>query len=466
MFSRIFLLITIFCSTLIAEEDFSLVCKDSRNWEQLGSLEEKTSLSDLELFGVGTCTYQDSGLEHCPDSQWALWEEACLPEENRTGKSANLFSLYSTEAGRDAIIQRLKKLNVNSYRFSVEWSQIEPQEGVFCEEPLKVYVELCKALRRANIIPMVTLHHFSEPLWFHQKGSFEEEDNIAYFVRFAEYVYPSLTKDFNGEPLVPLFCTINEPSIEAFSRYVRGAFSPGVMMSWESAGKFLKGALTAHNLVYDSLKQKPNGSKIRIGFTHQRLKFEATSFLISPVTEYITYLVNDVTLNCFKTGRFTYKIPLSCSIDEPLQLKGDFIGLQYYVRPLIGFTGPTSYYEDMTLMPFHEDPEGIYEAIQEVSEATKLPIIITENGISTKDPEQRRRYLERSLYTVSKAREDFGKDILIGYYGWCFCRNGEWDMGMNPQDFGFYELLDDGMIAENPREGTEPFIQAAGSALH
>lgn len=463
MFQLAIFLITFLSGSLRADVDFSRICRDSRNWSELGTLEEKIALSDLDLFGVATCTYQDSGLKNCPDSQWAMWETVCLPKENRSEQSANLFTLYTTQAGRNQVIQRLNKLGVNSYRFSIEWSQIEPEEGVFLEERLQVYVELCKALRQAKITPMVTLHHFSEPLWFHNKGSFEIESNIPYFVRFSEYVYQALTQEYENGLLVDLFCTINEPSVDAFSRFIRGAYSPGLIMNWERAGLFLKGALKGHNAVYCALKQQKNSSKTQIGFSHQRLAFEATNLLISPVVEYLTYLINDVILNCFRTDTFKFYIPLFCSFSEPLTLHSDFIGLQYYVRPVIGFTGSTSYYEPMTLMPFREDPEGIYEAILEVSKASKLPIIITENGISTKNPEQRRRYLERALYAISKAREDLGKESVLGYYGWCFCRNGEWELGMAPQDFGFYELSNDGILSEDPREGIEPFINVARS---
>ncbi len=108
----------------------------------------------------------------------------------------------------------MRELGVNSYRFSVDWSQIEPEEGKWNEENLEVYVDLCQHLRDRGMVPMVTLHHFSEPSWFHEKGSFEKEQNIKDFLKFSDRVFSKLTESYNGDPLVEYFCTINEPAIE------------------------------------------------------------------------------------------------------------------------------------------------------------------------------------------------------------------------------------------------------------
>ncbi|MBM3201635.1 MAG: glycoside hydrolase family 1 protein [Chlamydiae bacterium] len=451
-----------FCRFLTdPNEDFSSVCVDSRQWQKIENLE--TSLGenvDGFLWGVATCTYQDSGMIHCPDSQWKHWEELKIQEDNRTGQSANLFSFYKFDP--DSVIDRLKKLNVNSYRFSVEWSQIEKQRGVYDANVLQVYVDFCKALRDANIRPLVTLHHFSEPKeWFHDTGSFESEENIASFVDFSAYVYEKLTQEYKGKPLVDLFCTINEPAIEAFSRYIRGAFSPGYTFDFRGASRFLLKALEAHKRVYRCLKNIPTIDEVKIGITHQRLEFQSKNFLLNPITKYLTHFVNEVTLEYFKSGIFSVKVPFFCHIHEKNDLPNtDFIGLQYYVRPLIGLEGSTSYNEKMTLMPFREDPEGLYEAITEMYEYCQVPIIITENGISTKDDEQRHRYIERALYAASRAAKKIGEENLLGYYIWSFCDNGEWDMGMNPQRFGLYSL-ENGVLSEEPKKGAYPFIQSA-----
>lgn len=440
------------------KKDFTAICDDSRNWEKLDSVD--VSFDSKFLFGVATCTFQDSGAVNCPDSQWANWEEKNVAANNRSGKSADLFQLYQTKQGRAQIIERLKKLGVNSYRFSLEWSHIEPRQGEFNEVHLQAYVELCKALRKNGIAPMVTLHHFSEPQWFHDLGSFEKEENIDHFVTFCKKVYPALAQNYWLKPLVEHICTINEPGVEAFSRYVRGAFSPGYYFRFNRAGKFLKGMLKAHCIAYDTLKEL--NPKVQIGIVHQRLKMKTSNPLIQPTCRYINRLVNETTLDFFKTKVFRYQIPFSSHIvEEGLNPKTDFVGMQYYTRPVIGLAGSTSYHEPMTKMPFREDPAGIYEAILETYDAFHCPILITENGISTDDPAQRRRYFSRALYAAGEAAKKIGLSNLRGYYAWSFCDNSEWDMGRHPQAFGAYFLDDEGKLAPEPKEGMEPFIKTA-----
>lgn len=425
----------------VSNEDFSHVLQDARAWEKLGNIESEITLGRENpdfLFGVATCTYQDSGSVHCPSSQWAFWEKS-LPEHNHSGKSADLFEYYKTERGCEKITNALRELGVNSYRFSIEWSQIEPQEGVWDEAVLQVYLNFCLHLRNQQITPMITLHHFSEPLWFHKKGSFEKEENHEAFVRFSEKIFLLFTKSYQGRPLVEYFCTINEPAIDSFSRFVRGSFSPGIILNFSRAARFLKGALRAHVLTYERLKKQAPES-VKIGLVHQYLRFIPSNLWIFPITYYLTRLVNEVALDFFRTGTFVFKMPFVHVRGSMPSPKTDFCGLQYYTRPYIGIFGSTSPSSPMTQMPFREDPEGIYEASVQVYQSFKVPIIVTENGISTHNEEQRSRYLIRSLYALNKSTAEIGIENLLGYYLWSFSDNFEWDMGLTPQAFGAFTI--------------------------
>lgn len=448
------------------QKDFSAVCRDSRLWSKLGDLQAKVRLGQDNpnfLFGVATSTFQDSGAIHCPQSQWETWEKKYLPAENCSQDSANLFVLYQTPAGRKEITDRLHKLGVTSYRFSVEWSQIQPERDIFEDSVLTIYVDLCKHLRDQGIQPMVTLHHFSEPKWFHEAGSFEKEENIAPFVEFSKRTFTALTRAYYGKPLVEFFCTINEPAVEAIMRYVKGDFSPGTLLRYDRAGMFLKTVLKAHIKAYTVLKEI--APLVQIGIVHQAFNCVPKNPLLFPATRYINRLMNEAPLRFFKEGKFELKIPLLCNIvEEGLQPKTDFVGLQYYSRPLIGLLGSTSRHEPMTTMPWREDPEGLYEAILESHAAFKAPVIITENGISTTNDEQRSRYMLRALYATQKAQEVIGKANLKGYYVWSFCDNSEWIFGLDPQKFGVYaveKVNGKRVLATEPKLGMESFIKVA-----
>jgi len=453
------------------EKDFSCVLKDSRNWEKLGELSDKITLGQDNpnfQWGVATCTLQDSPVE-CENSQWRDWDAQngnCIEQNRARFENSSLIRLYKTPEGRAQLVDRLQKLGLNSYRFSLAWSEIEPEEGVYNEEMIQMWVDLCAHLRDNGIAPMVSLHHFSEPKWFHAKGSFEKEENIEHFKRFTQRVGPSLTQDYNGKPLVEHICSINEADTEGFSRYVRAAFSPGSWFDFAKGGQFMKTMMKAHNVAYKVLKE--TNPEVQVGFVHQIIDFQAANVLLKPVTRILNRFINEMVMNYFKTGNFELKIPFFCNIQEKGEKpKTDFIGLQYYVRPLAAFTGSTSYHEPMTNMPFREDPEGLYKAIIDAHEAFEAPVIVTENGISTKDPVQRNRYNQRALYAVQRAQEKIGKESLLGYYSWCFTDNFEWDIGLE-QHFGAYPVDEAGNLSSEPKPGMETFrnVTAAWHRVH
>jgi beta-glucosidase len=461
-----------FSSKIDPKEHFQAVVDDATLWSQIGTdaiIEEELTnnpnkMIEPEIEGVGTSTFQDSPL-FCPDSQWGPkgWQQQ-IPEADRPGFNSKLFELYQTSGGRREVISQLKKLNITTYRFSIEWSHLEPSQGTWNQENMNTYIQMCKDLRDAGIDPTITLLHFSEPIWFHEMGSFEKEENIQHFESFASSVFDQLTQDYNGKPLVERFFTINEPAIDAFSRYLLGTFGPGIKMNFTKAGTFLKNALKAHCAVYEILKKK-DFPTVKVGIIHQYLRMRPTNFLLIPACRYFTRFLNDVPMNFFRSGgKFDLKVPFLCNIEEQCTKEGsppttDIVGTQCYARPWIGVTGPTSCGEPMTMMPFQEDPAVVYEAIKETHEAFKAPVLVTEIGISTNDNEQRKRFMLRSRYAIRQAVKDVGPNNVLGMIWWCLGDNMELERGMN-QCFGQFALTDRGLEAE-PKQGTLASIRVA-----
>lgn len=147
------------------------------------------------------------------NNNWFLFESAknsktgaCMIDRcQKAGIADNHWNLY-----REDINLMKEDLFLSSYRFSIEWSKIEPEEGFINQTAVQHYHDVIDALLAKGVEPLVTLHHFTEPIWIYNMGSFENETNIKYFVKFAEFAY----KEFGSK--VKKWCTINEPNVYTF----------------------------------------------------------------------------------------------------------------------------------------------------------------------------------------------------------------------------------------------------------
>lgn len=396
------------------------------------------------LFGFANAEQQNSSEDDLPNSDWTRWQKTTWPngkphieDAQRQGKSCDFWNLYKED------IRLMKQdFNVNTFRFSVSWDRIEPKEGEFSEEALNHYSDLVDSLLAAGIIPMITLHHFASPIWFADKDGFEKEENIHYFVRFAKKVFERL-----GDK-VPLWCTINEPTIYMFQGYLplNCKFPPGKggLTSWPLAVKVLRNLMQAHTETYHALKAMPGGDKAQVGLVHQHLKIESYfwwNLIGQGLGKLLNYLMAYSVLDFMKTGTFSYGLTgyFREEYKAPEQKLSDFIGLNYYSRVLIKWFGSTHAPDEvMTDMPYALYPQGLYDAIKDVS-VLGLPIYITENGTADNQENDWRRakFFKEYLKMVSLAIED-GYDVR-GYYCWTLTDNFEWDMGYKPH-FGVYSV--------------------------
>jgi beta-glucosidase len=403
-------------------------------WDKL-ALENINFKPDF-LFGTAICEFQNSGdtLAHSNWNRWQnqhdQWGRPRIKNGQKSGKSCDFWNRYKQD------IKLMKEIGLKSLRFSIDWSMIEPQAGIFDRTAIQHYHDLCDELLKADIIPMVTLHHFTHPTWFEDLGGFEHEKNISYFVRFSELVF----KEFH--PKVHLWCTLNEPGIYTFMGYLLGAFPPGEIKPL-MAYQVLKNLLQAHVDVYTALKKLPGGDKAQIGFAHQHLVFEPyhkINILDHIVPKLFNPLITEKIFNFFKTGIFEYKLSdiITISYQAPRNQKLlDFIGLNYYSRVLVNWFTPSHRpHELMTDMPYPIFAEGLYSAIAHMAEL-KVPIYITENGIADASDTKREAWLKKYLFALHQAIQD-GYDVR-GYYWWSLMDNFEWDMGFEPK-FGLYAV--------------------------
>jgi beta-glucosidase len=387
-------------------------------------------------FGTGTSAFQSGTFREFAQSNWS--EDA-----HRHGNIPFTTTTRSYKDNIEETLDQIQRMGMTLYRTSVEWSFIEPHPGEFDPTAIQFYRRLAQECLSRNIQLMLTLHHFTHPQWFTEQGDFTKETNIHYFVNYCTYVFNHLSS------LVPLWCTINEPAIFAFSGYFYGQFPPHQPGNLKTMAMVLKHLLKAHLEVYRTLKALPNGNTVQIGVTHNTLRFIPNKHfapITSIIAKQLTRITHDLVINFFKTGEFSYKYgfftgTINYSDPEKNLPRSDFWGFNGYGRCFLGFNirngyGPTTRL-GMPMGDFNlpKDPEGIALGIQEAAELN-LPIYITETGIADHSDKLRQEFLiEVLLVTVNAIARGIP---ILGFIHWTHWDNYEWDQG-NTIKFGLFK---------------------------
>ncbi len=408
---------------------------------------DKIDLNDIFfpedfIWGVASAAHQVEGYHTTNNFSW--WETQVDEQGNprikrgeKCGAACDNWNRYADD------IELIQDLGVSSYRFSVSWSKIMPEEGLVDSTALQHYVDMCDTLLAAGIIPMVTLHHFTHPMWFEDKGAFEKEENIEDFVAFSEVVFEALKDRVN------YWCTLNEPAVYVVAAYFDGNFPPG-KKDPKLAAVVLKNMFKAHVAVYNHLNTLPCNCEVQIGIVknmHQIDPMNSWNLLDRLLSRTVNQGFNGSFIGTFRDGHYKFSFPTL--VDEQEEIPDapgtlDFVGLNYYSHNAMDFSFnldealQTRMYPDEvpTDMDYTIYPEGLYRAIVEISE-TGVPIIITENGIADAKDDRRGDFIKKYLYAVSKAINE-GYDVQ-GYHYWSLMDNFEWDLGYDMQ-FGLYHV--------------------------
>ena len=380
------------------------------------------------LWGVATSAFQ---LEGSPDADWASWDPVLKSRPEIT----HHYRLFRED------LNLLKELGVNAYRFSLEWSRIQPEEDNWNNEAIQHYQEIVQILRRNDIEPMVTLHHFTHPQWFLQKYPWHDDHSVSKFLNYVERVV-SVLED------VQYWITFNEPYVLLLGGYLEGCMPPGIK-DFPSFLKALRNILSSHEKAYDLIHSIKSDAMVSVA--HNMAAF-APSQRWSPfdrlLSRFAQHFYNRSLLDAFLTGRLRIKFPFvkSIRIDVPLARKLDFFGVNYYTRIHLRFNpfrkmGVEWKYKDaekhgFTDMGWEIHPHGMERVLKEVTKLN-VPIIITENGIATQDDRKKERFIKRHVDVIEgclKKRID-----VRGYFYWSLMDNYEWLWGFDAR-FGLYRV--------------------------
>jgi beta-glucosidase len=392
----------------------------------------------------------------------ADWEDTPgkIKNGDKSGKACEHWTRY-----KEDIALMKTQLGVSMYRFSVEWSRFQPNSETdeFDTTVIQHYHDVIDECLAQNLTPVVTLHHFSNPIWFQKMGSFEKEENIIFFENFCEKVFVEY-KD-----KVKIWCTINEPEIYTLCGYLDGnspgCFPPGKVNLF-TAITVLKHLMIAHTNVYVKLKAIDPDAMIGLAKNYCRARPWSSWNPIEFVSAWGFNTFRDTCiLRYFKTGYFY--IPFLVNYYNPEGKKClDYLGMNYYgdcwLYAQYGFKIGNEWREIdkpyMTDMDYPMYACGFYDGLKELSKVG-VPIIVTENGCAdAKDAGIRDTWIKRYTYAMVKALQE-GVDIR-GYTYWSFCDNFEWGHGFKMR-FGLYHV-DYKTQTRTLRNGSKFFIDLIG----
>jgi len=363
------------------------------------------------LWGAATSAYQVEG--GILDNDWADIFPA--------GTASNHRYLYEDD------FSLINQLNLNAYRFSLEWSLIESQNGVYDQKEINRYLNILMCLRKKKIKAMITLHHFTLPKWVAEIGGFANPLTVRYFARFCEKMF------YEFGDLVDYWVTINEPMVYAYDiiptmvkagnkNKFTNVFSVALVKAQTiiKSGRIMKNLIGAHNLAYQTIK-KASQQRAVVGIVKNNCYFEPEnqkSFLDMSSVWLHRVGWNEYFLNCVKNNT-------------------DFIGLNYYFHRLVRFPFRAANKNlIVTDMGWEVYPEGIYHTIMELKKYHQ-PIFITENGVADSSDRLRSDFIRDHLLWVYRAIQD-GADVR-GYYHWSLMDNFEWSYGTDKR-FGLVEV--------------------------
>lgn len=410
------------------------------------------------LWGVATAAHQVEG--NNTNNQWWAWEQ----QEGRikAGHKSGLACDWWRNAEAD--FDRAAAMGLTSLRLSIEWSRVEVASGRIDTHALARYREMIAALRERGIEPLVTLHHFSDPLWLAQEGGWLQPRVVAYFIRYVEQVVQALGDE------VKLWCTLNEPNVYAVMGYLAGIFPPG-MRHPQSAFTVIRHMLLAHAAAYRRIHELQ--PEAQVGLAHNMRIFDPAQ-PGNPLDGLAAWAqdfgFNTAILNAVWHGWWTP--PLGFGPAAGLRHSLDWIGLNYYTRDLVRFDAQArdQFFGRQLHAPNAElldggygelYPPGLFRMLRRLARLD-IPIYITENGVPDNDDDLRPKALLLHLYELWRALQH---NIPVrGYYHWTLTDNFEWAEGWT-LPFGLIEL-DPATQVRQPRPSADLYAAIArGNAL-
>jgi beta-glucosidase len=385
------------------------------------------------LWGTATAAHQVEG--NNTNNNWWQWEQ--MPENIHNGDTSGLACDWWGGRWKEDF-DRAAETHQNAHRFSVEWSRIQPSPGRWNENAIDVYREMLKGLIARRMTPMVTLHHFSDPIWVTEQGGWENAKTVEDFIKFTRKVVKAFKEYAN------LWVTINEPNVYLFGGYLHGGFPPGVnslRRAYQAGVNLMKAHAGSYHAIH---KLQPNAM---VGIAHNYRSI-VPGHGSSPLEAYIArQLKRNFHTFAYAAADGVFKLLMRGERILGASNTQDFIGVNYYSQDAFAFdVRCTKTFFARLYFPTGADlsgtgfianiPDGMFEAIQWANNFNR-PIYVTENGVEDAEDKMRPRYIIQHIHKIWRA-VNFNWPIR-GYFHWTLVDNFEWERGWS-QCFGLWGL--------------------------
>jgi beta-glucosidase len=364
-------------------------------------------------WGTATASHQVEGGNVYNDT-WLMEHTPGTDFIESSGDAVDHYHRYAED------IALLADLGFNMYRFSLEWSRIEPEEGEFNLSELEHYRRMLAACRQHGITPMVTYHHFSSPRWLMRYGGWSGAKTPELFARFCERAARHLG-DLTGAA-----CTLNEINIATLIS-VLSMFRPDrqeqapawmataaralavspqqfVPFMFATGPKAIEIVQAAHRRGVEAIKSGPGSYPVGVTLALMEIQSGPGG---EEIAARVRYDVNEAYLEAARGD--------------------DFVGVQTYSRFRFGPQTMLPPEMEVTQMGYEFYPEALEATIRQAARVAGVPVIVTENGVAGDDDARRVEFIQRAVKSVANCLKD-GIDVR-GYTYWSAFDNFEWMQG-------------------------------------
>ena len=318
----------------------------------------------------------------------------------------------------------MHSLGVRTCRFSIEWARIEPEEGVFDEAAIAHVKEELMLFIALSITPLVTLHHFTNPMWFEAKGGWEKSENITFFIRYVQKTIESIGH------LASEYITINEPNVYAQNGYNLGIWPPGkrsLAATFSVMSNMAEAHIKAYRLIHDvrrSFGFRGTKAACALGFCAVEPKNRLSPADKLAATVFKKHFQELIAI-AVVTGEF--KSPLKSSSRIRKRTYCDFHAINYNMRiPISPLKTAERRGTNKSDLSWEILPSGIVSACSFMQSIAPMPIYITENGVCDNEDAFRCKFIYDHLQALCTSKLDVRR-----YYYKSFADGFEWTRGTN-----------------------------------